>query len=702
MKITYNWLKDFVEIKISPKSLAEKLTMAGLEVVSLEEKAGDFVLEIEITSNRPDWLSVYGIAREVAAVTGKKFLSSQVLKFSSKNMRTCEPENKLTIHIQDKKDCPLYTARIIRGVKVGPSPEWLRKRLELVGCRSVNNIVDITNYLLFELGEPMHAFDLDKLVLEFSSSRVLGLNIVVRRAIKGEELTVINGTKKLLDENILIIAAGINSRTHELTNSRTNKPIAIAGIMGGKETEVTLKTRNILLESAVFNPITVRRGRQALGLQSESSYRFERGIDLEIVEKASIRAKELIEEIAGGKSTGFKSNGLSKLKPKNIALEVKNVNGLLGVNIPALKMKNILSLLGFKVKTKPKNGFSVNVPSFRQDVNLGVDLIEEIARIYGYGKIPQSTPRILPSINIRERKDLVSDIKNTLVGLGLNEAITYSLMDSQTLNDFNAASLVPIGVMNPLSQEQEVLRTSLIPGLSRAIAHNLNQQQDYVALFEVANVFLREGNAPCEELKLGVALSGTKTILLNEGAVKDELGLLNLKGVAEALFSRLGIKDYEFVNQAQESQADIYINKEKVGLISMLSPILLDKIGVKNKNVFTLEVSLDKILAYAVLDKKYTPAPKYPGITRDISFILKTENSVKEMLNVLREKGRPLLRSLKIVNYYKGKQIPVGYRGLTLSCLYGSNERTLTEKEVQPIHNLICLALTGEFGANIR
>jgi len=496
MKITYNWLKDFVAIKIPPRELADKLTMAGLEVVSLEGKAGDFVLEIEVTSNRPDWLSVYGIAREVAAITGSKLRAYSVERRAySKNLSAiryplhANNSRLFSIQIENKKDCPLYTARIIRGVKAGPSPEWLRKRLELVGCRSVNNIVDITNYVLFELGEPLHTFDLDRLVRKFASSQVLPFKIIVKRAKNGEEIVTIDGIKRVLNEKILVIASEVGEHVNTRTCEHANTPIAIAGIMGGRDTEVTEGTKNILLEAAVFNPIVVRRGRQALGLQSESSYRFERGIDLGIVEKASSRARELIEEIAGGEEAAFEINGVSKLKPKNITLETENVNNLLGENIPPVKIKTILSSLGFKVKAKVKNSFSIGVPSFRQDVNLGVDLIEEIARSYGYEKIPQSIPKVSPSVTIRERRDLVSNIKNMLVSLGLNEAITYSLMDSKILNDFNASSLSAIGLMNPLSQEQEVLRTTLLPGLIRAIAYNLNQKQDYVALFEAANVF---------------------------------------------------------------------------------------------------------------------------------------------------------------------------------------------------------------------
>jgi len=676
MKITYNWLKDFVDIKIPPRELADKLTMAGLEVVSLEEKLGDSILEIEITSNRPDWLSVLGIAREVAAITNSK------LKVGNyKPTKRIKGSAPLKIEIENKKDCALYIGTIIKGVKVGPSPEWLRKRLELVGCRSVNNVVDITNYVLFELGEPLHAFDLDKLTQD---------KIAVRRGKPGEKITTIDGIERTLSENILVIAD-------------SERPVAVAGVMGGINTEVSFTTKDILLEAAVFNPILVRRGRQELGLQSEASYRFERGVDTKIAEKASSRAAGLIAETCQVSEILYKVNSSVKPKAREIILNLSDMARILGINISATKVKQILSKLGFMVKQRAKNTFSVSIPSFRQDVNLPEDLIEEIVRIFGYEHIPISLPKVSPNVSIRESRDLVSNIKNTLISLGLNEAITYSLTDSKVLSDFNPASNA-IEIMNPLSQEQGFLRTTLLPGLVRAVAHNLNQKQDYIAIFEIGNVFSKINNTPHEELKLGIALSGVKTMFLNTLVVKDELGLLNLKGTLVTLFTRLGIgiNDYEFVKQGQGAGVDIYLNKILVGSISRLDTVLLDKFGIKNRDVFVLEASLDIIISSVNWGKKYLPLPKYPSIIRDISFILKTEQSTQELLFKLKEIGKPLLRDLLITDHYKGKQIPSGYRGLTLSCNYGSNERTLTEEEVAPVHGLICSTLIEKFGATIR
>ncbi|MDP2044476.1 MAG: phenylalanine--tRNA ligase subunit beta, partial [Candidatus Omnitrophota bacterium] len=466
--------------------------------------------------------------------------------------KNLEPRTKNLITIEDKKDCPFYSARIIRDVKVGPSPDWLKKRLELLGCRSVNNIVDITNYYLFELGHPLHAFDLDTLNLE---------QIIVRRAKAGEKITTIDNQQRLLSPEILVI-------------TDIDKPVAIAGVMGSKDTEVTQKTRNILIESAVFNPILVRRGRQKLGLQSESAYRFERGVDLETAKIASLLAQELICELANGSPYGSKSLGAQKSAGALIKLDVAYVNKILGTNIPALKIKQILSSLGFKLKAQGKNTLAIKVPGFRQDVKLAIDLVEEIARIYGYAAIAASLPAIKPSVTVPGKRDTVSYIKNILFGLGLQEAITYSLVDRDLLIKSGIkpdAQLIEI--LNPLSREQEVLRPALLPSLIRCLAYNLDQQQEYVNIFEIANVFsgtaqkrvptdpIRSGSGN-EGLSLAIALCGANSFLIKQGLVKDEVTLLHLKGILEGLFNKLGIRGYDFRPQGS-GRIDIMVNQQE-------------------------------------------------------------------------------------------------------------------------------------------
>ncbi|MFH1457675.1 MAG: phenylalanine--tRNA ligase subunit beta [Candidatus Omnitrophota bacterium] len=703
MKVTFSWLRDFVDIRLSPEALAEKLTMAGLEVTSLERKEGDVVFEIEVTSNRPDWLSVVGIAREVAAITGKKLASMPVIQLTSSNRLTGKPANRLTINIQDKKDCPLYTAKIIKDVKVGPSPEWLRKRLEGVGCRSINNIVDITNYCLFAWGEPLHAFDLDKVVGQLASTPVSQLNVIIRRAKKGEEIVTIDGIKRILNEEILVIASEDKEKSGKPENQQIGKPIAIAGIMGGKDTQVTEGTKNILLEAAVFNPIIVRRGRQALGLQTDSSYRFERGVDFETAKSASWQAVELIRVLAKGRCLSAKNAGVTKTRNKTVDLSVAAAHKILNVSITALQIKSILYHLGFSVKVISKDRFCVTVPSFRPDVHLEIDLIEEIARIFGFEQIPKTLPRVMPEPLIGRQRDLVSVTKNFLTGLGLHEVVTYSLIDKDLLSHLGLSrQQEAIGILNPLSKEQEILRPTLLASLAQCVAHNLNQKQEYVAIFEVAQVFLKHREEPKEELRLGLALCGSKSFMLNGGFVQDPADFLHLKGILEVLFGRIGVAEYHFSGSAAPSTMDIRVGKEKIGLMTMLTKRALDKFDIKNKEVFLLELSLEKLLSLALPQKKFTALPKYPGIARDISFYLKDTVSIKELLETLKAQGQPWLGSIKIADCYKGKQIPVGYKGLTISCLYRSDERTLTETEITPLHALLVSTLTERFGGKIR
>ncbi len=473
--------------------------------------------------------------------------------------------------------------------------------------------------------------------------------------------------------------------------------------MGDKDTEVTENTKNILLEAAVFNPTIIRRGRQKLGMQTDSSYRFERSVDSEIVENASLRTAQLLQKFAGGRCVLAKSSGLSKTKRKSINLGVSTVHKILGVDIAPAKVKKILNSLGFKAKIKARNNLEIAIPSHRPDLNLEIDLIEEIARISGYEFIPKSMPAVSPQVSVGQMRDLVSLTKNVLVGLGLNEVITYSLMDKDLLRSFEAGGdSDAIEILNPLSKEQEILRPGLIPSLAACVAYNLNQKQDYINIFEVAKVFSAAKAQPKEELKLGIALSGAESLLLQQGLVKEEAGFLHLKGMLEVLFERLGIKDYNFNTPDGPSVVTIYVQQEKVGIMLRLQKSILGKLNIKNKDVFALELSLERVFSYAQLKKKFVSLPKYPGIVRDISFILKDDISIKEILEAMEEKGRPLLHNIKIADYYKGKQIPAGYRGLTISCLYRSDERTLTEAEINPLHTQICSILAERFDANMR
>ena len=554
----------------------------------------------------------------------------------------------------------------------------------------MNNVVDITNYILFTYGEPLHAFDLDKIASQSHRAGVRQFDIRVRRAGRGEKIITIDGQEKILESDILVIADA-------------EKPVAVAGIMGGRDTEVTGSTKNILLEAAVFNPVLIRRGRQKLGLQSESSYRFERGIDIGIVEAASVQAAALIQELAGGSCILSSRAGVLKAKEKTVVLDAERARGFLGVNIASGQIKKILSNLGFYIRAKTKNSFYVTAPSYRPDINTEIDLVEEVARIYGYDAVPKSLPAVKPRVWTDKKRDLRIAIKNILTALGLSEVITYSLTDKDKLQDFTVLMDSPaIEILNPLSKEQGVLRPTLLPGLLSCVAVNLNQKQDYIYIFEIASEFRRQAGQVKEELVLGIAACGDMSLLLRQGLVREEIGVLHLKGVLETLFARLGIKDYQLQHAASADTIEIFVGQEKLGFIRVFPGALLDKFEIKNRRVCGLEIFLDKLFPYINCEKKFVPLPIYPAITRDFSIILQDDAGVEGILRTIKGKGTDLLQGVQVVDYYKGKQIPSGCKGLTISCLYRSAERTLTEEEVDVIQAAVRDALIKERGVRMR
>jgi phenylalanyl-tRNA synthetase beta chain len=681
MKATYNWIREFVDVTLSPEQLADKLTMAGIEVKAVEAKGGDFVFEIEITSNRPDWLSVLGIAREVAAITGKKLKKPPAPAKAELARTKGSVQTQWKIEIEDRQDCPLYTAKILTGLTVGPSPDWLRTRLECVGCRSVNNVVDITNYCLYELGEPLHAFDLDTLEPGV---------VKVRRAQKDENILTIDSQQRTLDPSVLVIA-----------DSRA--PVAIAGVMGGKNTEVTEKTRNVLLEAAIFRPVVVRRGRQSLGLQSEASYRFERGIDPGIVETASLRCVSLMQQLCGGLYESAASSPKHRSVVRTIALSQSHVNQVLGVSLPAGRIKSILSSLGFALKKKSQDAFTVLAPQHRQDACAEIDLIEEVARIYGYERTPVSLPAVKLQVAADYTFRRIAALKSLLTGLGLDEVITYSMVDRQSLAGFweEPSSLVEIA--NPLSEEQEVLRPVLMPGVAHAVAYNLRQQQEHVAVFEVAKTYQRRAGRLREDYHVCVAVCGSKSVWLEQRKqhMTDVPGFLHLKGIVSTLFDRSGVKTYSFLPRDPE-RVDIVIEGTIAGSLCKLSKKVLDQLAIKNKDVYALEIPLDSILRAGGKGVRFEAISRYPGISRDISIVIKDDIETAQVVEQIRQHGGDFLQRVAISDFYKGKPIPEGHKNLTVSCFYRSNSRTLQEDEVNGVHGAVIEFLKQHFSAVIR
>ncbi len=693
MRLSYNWLKDYVDIKLSPEKLAELLTMAGLCVDSIHKKGDDSVLEIEITSNRPDWLSYIGVAREVSALTGRK------LRMPASRRAGLNPpyglgkkrgighnvEGVIIVKVVDKKLCPRYTARIIRNVKVGESPKWLKERLEAVGLRSVNNIVDITNFCLFETGEPMHAFDLDKLG---------GGTVIVRKAAKGEKIKSIDGIERTLDNEMLVI-------------SDDTYPVAIAGVMGGQYTEVSAQTKNILLEAAYFDPISVRRTSRRLALSTDSSYRFERKVDIDNISRASDRATALILELAKGEAGEFIDVGKTAKAPdKKISLRLGRLDKILGVEISPARVKSILTSLGLKVKASSKNTLELIPPKFRYDLQSEVDIIEEVARIYGYENIPETIPPVLEA-GSRLSTDAVIDkaMRNVLVNLGLSEIITYSLISRKTLDLARSQAGNAINIKNPLSNEQEAMRPTLIAGMLNSIRWNINRKEKDLKFFELGRTYFKEtDNSFAEKQYLAIGVTGQ----LYDGWIGHPRAttLFDLKGIVETLFTQMGIMSFSVKEGlgsvfSSGSCASIEVRGDAVGVMGRIEPKVLHDFDIK-ESVYAAEIDCSKLTKYISLEKRFKESPKFPSVIRDISIVADKNISNAAIASLIKGTAGDILKDAELVDRYIGGQIPEGKIGLTYRLEYQDPDRTLEDPDVQAVHSRIISALENNLGARLR
>jgi phenylalanyl-tRNA synthetase beta chain len=685
MRVSFDWLKDFMEAKIDVDKVQSFLTMAGLEVTSMADIEADHVMEIEITPNRPDCLSILGIARELSATSGISItFPDSVRKNYMKKGRT---RGSVRIEIVDKNACSRYVGCIMKNVKVGPSPKWLVQRLNAMGVRSVNNIVDITNYVLFELGQPLHAFDLDKLEKKW---------IIVRRAKKGENIITIDGINRALDHNVLVIADAL-------------RPIAIAGIMGGKDTEISVGTKNILIESACFDPVVIRKACRQLGLASDSSYRFERGVDHGMVFASSIRAQELIREIAGGRVAGKMSDvGSGIEKEKEVTLSLDKVVRILGIGISPEKIKDIFKKLNLN-PIKKNNKIFVTIPSYRTDLNEDIDLIEEIARLYGYDKIPSRLPSFAPQKTYQLEKKTISlehEIRNILCGIGLNEIMTYSLTSRNSIEYLGIPLENLVSLRNPMSSQQEIMRPSLLSEMLEIINWNLNRKNTMLQLFELSKVYIMNkttGQAD-EAVNLSIGICGNKPGNWKEKA--RDMDFFDLKGIIEILMDSFGVHDYRLEKTEHPSLKEgistvINVNGKSCGVFGEVKEDITRRFDIKRK-VYVAEISLDNLLTCVNLKKIFTALPKYPSVKRDIAILLDDTINASTIYDVIKEEARGLVKSVDVFDLYKGQQIQEGKKSLAYTIEYRSDERTLNDKEVNDIHKKVQDALIKRLGAQIR
>lgn len=700
MKTSLNWLKDYVDVALPVEELAEKLTMAGLEVKSISEgEDRDKILDIEVTPNRPDCLSVQGIAREVAAITRERI---HPVKLSAEGGHLAKRGfNRVKIEIQDKQGCLRYTGRVITDIKVQPSPQWMQRRLLNLGLRPINNVVDITNYVMLEMGQPLHAFDFEKIKGVKPKSKIQNpkqvpdskspmKKIIIRRAKKGEKIITLDGEEKELDEEILVIAD-------------SESPLAIAGLIGGENSGIDERTNTILLESAHFKPSRVRKASRKLAISTESSYRFERGVNLEGVDLASERASGLLEELAQGKSEEIAQAGEEKRGEKEVELRYKQARRILGIDISEERIKEILGNLQFEVTFSDREKLRAKVPYFRCDIEGESDLLEEIARIFGFQNIPRTMPKVELS-SFKEAKSKIADkkVKEVLISSGFEEVISNSLISKQALDRGNQEKRI-ISIANPLTAEQEIMRPLLFFNALNILAWNFNHQAKRAKIFELGKVYYYgEKEEACEDEHLAIALFGNDE---ESWRGKERLDFYELKGAVEKLLLALGVNNYLFVEEDNSLFshlcAALKVEDKKIGVLGKVNEDILAHYDLR-EDVYFSELGFKQVVELASFKKEFEPIFKYPSVRRDIALLVREEVKCKEIVSVIRENGGELINNIYLFDIYQGEQVPRGYKSLAFSIEYQGKERTLTDTEINSIDGKIRHKLFKKLGATGR
>lgn len=643
----------------------------------------DTVLEVAVTPNRPDCLSVLGLAREVAALIRQPLRHPEVLVSPDP-----EPASKRAkVTILDPVGCPRYAARLLMDLTVGPSPFWLRRRLQLAGLRAINNLVDVTNYVLLEFGQPLHAFDF---------ARLQGGEIVVRRPHKGERLFVtLDGQERpLTGETLLICDAA--------------RPVALAGVMGGLESEVTGATRQVLIESAYFDPRTIRRTAKRLGLSTEASYRFERGVDPEGVIHALERATQLMCQVGGGRAlSGRLDEYPNPIYHPRLSLRVSRANEVLGTGFSKAQVSKLLKRLHLPAVDRDADTLEVQVPSFRGDLEREIDLIEEVARLSGYEEIPVTLPKGVvatprPGAQVRLR----SEAKQLLLGQGFFEVISYAFQPERLGAWLGEAAAAALRLANPLSEEQAQMRTSLLPGLLDTLRRNSLKQILDVRLFELSKVFVPQAGAdlPREELLLTGLMYGAREEA-SWLAGKDPADFFDLKGVVETLLSGLLVPEVAFHREDLPAYlrqgAKIYAGDLELGFLGELKPDLAEKLDLEGA-VWVFNLNFDALTQAAQAFPLYNPLPRYPAAYRDIALVLADAVPAARVAQALYHHGRPWLEEARLFDVYSGDPIPPGKRSLAFRLSYRDPQRTLTDDLVNRHHEALVRALVKDLGAELR
>ena len=693
MKFTLNWLKEFVTVRASPEKLAELLTMAGLEVESLsplhdpETNREDWLFEISVTPNRGDCLGITGLANEVSALTGGRVKSAGAHRRSRDSSIT----NRVTIAIQNSRFCPRYSAAVVDEVYMGSSPAWMRFRLEACGIRSINNVVDVTNYVMLETGQPLHAFDLDRLPTR---------QIVVRTAQQIKKFTTLDGVEReLAPEDLLICDRDV--------------PVALAGVMGGANSEVKTETRSILLESANFDPTAIRRTAKRLGLHSEASHRFERGVDPEGTLVALHRASGLLTKLASGKPLPTVADRYPRrAKPVTVSLREARIEEILGVRIGTREAEKLLRSLGLKTQRQPSSGrIKVVVPPRRRDLTREADLIEELARLHGYQRTPSTLP-LLRSSGGRNDHRLAWERKTRafLSGEGLVEVVNLPFTTEKLNREFAGVwegETSPVAVLNPLAKESAEMRLSLIPGLIENLRTNLAQKAESFSAYHLSKVFRLGRDGTTEERQcLGGILYGPRASRgLRTGAAVP-LGFLNCKGLVEGILDLQRIGDT--VAWSRETStflhpgraAALVYGDKKLGMLGQIHPDVSDALGLP---VFLLfELDFEGLLQYAPRRITARSLPRFPSVERDFAIVVEREFPSEQIIGWIKNRGEALIEYVEVFDQYLGSPIPEGKKSLAYKISYRAADRTLTDSEVNTRHQNLVDQLANFFGAQVR
>ena len=695
MKFTFHWLKEFVSFRASPQKIAEALTMAGLEIESLVplpsdgQGGDDWLLEIAVTPNRADCLGIFGVAREVAALTGGR------LKLSPASVHTNDSDIRraVDVRIMSPRLCPRYSARVIQGIRVASSPSWMQSRLEACGIRSINNVVDVTNWVMLETGQPLHAFDLERL-----TSR----RIVVRQAGGTKKFVTLDGIERELVPEDLLICDG-------------EVPTALAGIMGGKDSEVRPDTQSVLLESAHFDPLTIRRTAKRLALHSEASHRFERGVDLEGTLYALDRAVFLLEKIAGGiPLKGVADRYARRTRTRPILLRAQKVKGLLGIELSPTEIERILKSLGVKFRGRSRGGLMAIPPSYRRDLTREADLIEELARLHSYDRIPSTLPLVRPrggkvDAPLRwERK-----IRSFLVGEGLSEMVNLPFASGEMNRRFSGIwqpQRSPVAILNPLVQESAEMRLSLIPGLAANLRAHIAQKLKGFRGFDLGKVFCLDAEGlPQEKGCLAGIIQGQRERKGLRAKEEAPLTFLDVKGLIEGILALIGAgqgttwttSGVPSCLHPGKAAALRFVDGSGLGYLGELHPDLCAELGLSCALIF--ELDFEKLVQYAPRELTVRSLPRFPSVERDLSIVVEDAFPAQRIVSWIKEEfNHSIIEEVHVFDQYKGSPVPEGKKSLAYTISYRAKERTLTDAEVNDLHQKLTLELVMKFDAEVR